>query len=260
MTDRRPTQRFTSRVEDYVRYRPDYPAAIIPLLKSELGLVTDWVIADIGSGPGNLTRLFLDSGLRVIGVEPNEAMREAGERLMADYPQFVSISGSAEATSLPDESVDLITAGQAFQWFEPSAARTEFQRILRGPGWVVLIWNKRPEGSAPILDAWDDMLHRYSTEYEAVRNRDDRAEAGMKILFGKSGYRMFTFPHDQVLDAAAFWGRLISSSYTPLPGEPGHGEIKKRSQEIFDQFALEGVVRFPYETRVFVGKIRDESA
>jgi SAM-dependent methyltransferase len=255
MNGSRSTERFTSRVENYVRYRPDYPTGIVPLLQEQTGLSTDWTVADIGSGPGNLTRLFLDNGYTVIGVEPNDAMREAGEVLMAGYSSFTSVKGTAEATTLPSESIDFITAGQAFHWFDPAATRTEFQRILKNPGWVALIWNKRPEGSAAIMDAWNEMLREHSPEYSVVGHRDDAANAGMSILFGEGSFRKFTLPHEQVLDAEAVWGRLISSSYTPLPGEPGHDEIKKRSQEIFDEFSVDGALRFPYETQIFVGKV-----
>ncbi len=192
MSDNRPTERFTSRVDNYVRYRPGYPSGIIPLLQEQTGLAIDWSIADIGSGPGNLTRLFLESGYTVVGVEPNDAMREAGAALMADYARFNSVKGAAEVTSLTDSSVDLITAGQAFHWFDPELTRLEFERILRAPGWVALIWNKRPEGSAPLLDAWSAMLHELSPEYDIVRHRDSNAEDGMSILFGASGFRKFT--------------------------------------------------------------------
>ncbi len=255
MIDKRPTERFTTRVENYVRYRPSYPAEILPLLQQQTGLAPDWTIADIGSGPGNLTRLFLDNGYTVVGVEPNDAMREAGEVVLSAYPAFTSIRGVAESTTLPDTSVDLITAGQAFHWFDPEPTRSEFKRILKEPGWVALIWNKRPEGSAPVLDAWNDMLNEHSPEYGVVRHSDDASEAGMSILFGANGFRKCSLSNEQVLDADAFWGRLISSSYTPLPGEQGHDEIKSRSQKIFDEFAEDGLVRFPYETQIYIGQI-----
>lgn len=256
MTDMKPTERFTSRVENYVRYRPNYPSALLPLVIEQTGLGTDWEIADVGSGPGNLTRLFLENGYSVTGIEPNDAMREAGEELLAKYPRFRSMNGTAEATTLPSRSIDLVTAGQAFHWFEPAATRAEFSRILRGGGWVALIWNKRPEGSAPILDAWGDLLREHSPEYSRVAVRDDAAEAGMAVLFGGNRYQKFVLPHAQELDAEAFWGRMISSSYTPLPGEPGHDELKERSQALFDEYATGGIVRFPYETQVFIGTIR----
>lgn len=253
--DARPTERFTSRVDNYVRYRPDYPAGIIALLSEEIGLEPGWSLADIGSGPGNLTRLFLNAGFDVTGVEPNDAMRESGEILMAEYSHFTSVDGSAESTGLPEASFDLITAGQAFHWFDPEAARVEFQRILKSPGSVALIWNKRPDGSSQMLDEYSEMLMRHSTEYDVVRRRDDRAEAGMDVLFGPAGYRAFSLPHEQLLDFDAFWGRLLSSSYTPLPGEPGHDEIHQGTQEIFAAHAVDGVLRFPYETQIFIGQV-----
>ncbi len=254
MTEQQPTKRFSSRVENYVRYRPDYPSAIIPLLQEQTGLTLNWSLADIGSGPGNLTRLLLDSGYSVIGIEPNDAMREAGDVLLDGYPRFSSLNGRAEATTLPDNSIDLITAGQAFHWFDPPATRVEFKRILKAGGWVALIWNKRPEGEFHVLDAYSDMLQRYSPEYDLVRRRDDSAAAGMSVLYGDNGYREFSLPHLQALSYDAFWGRLMSSSYTPLLGQPGHDEIRIRSREIFDEYAVDGILEFPYETQLFLGQ------
>src|SRR5512144_1560718 len=112
MTD--PTQRFSGRVTNYVKYRPSYPAAIIDLLRVECGLTPDSLVADIGSGTGLLTELFLRAGNRVLGIEPNREMREAGDRLLQNYPRFSSLDAAAEATTLPDQSVDFITAGQSF--------------------------------------------------------------------------------------------------------------------------------------------------
>lgn len=255
MVDKSPTERFTSRVENYVRYRPSYPTTIIPLLEEQTGLDSDWSIADIGAGPGNLTRLLLDHGFRVIGVEPNDAMREAGEALLGGRTRFTSTKGTAEATSLPSGSVDLITVGQAFHWFEPAATRREFLRVLRSDGWVALIWNKRPEGDVPILDAWSEVFRANSPEFDAVRYRDDAAAAGMAILFNSPDYLRFTLPNEQELNAEAFWGRILSSSYTPLPGEPGHEEIKRQCELIFAEHSVDGLVKIPYETQVFLGQL-----
>ncbi len=111
-------QRFSNRVADYVRYRPGYPAEILPLLKTWTNLRAEHTVADIGSGTGLLSKLFLDFGNRVLGVEPNAEMRAAGEEFLGSYPNFKSIAGSAEATTLPSDSVDFVAAGQAFHWFQ----------------------------------------------------------------------------------------------------------------------------------------------
>src|SRR6266852_3856132 len=161
-------QRFSNRVADYVRYRPGYPTEVITLLRSECALRPGHVIADIGSGTGFLSELFLKNGNRVYGVEPNEAMRQAGEEYLASFDSFVSLNGSAEATTLEDASVDFVTAGQAFHWFEPEKTRAEFRRILRPPGWFVAVWNFR-EKETPFAKAYEDILVKYGTDYERLR-------------------------------------------------------------------------------------------
>ena len=137
------TSRFSDRVENYVRYRPGYPPEILPVLSAECGLTRDHVIADIASGTGIWTRTLLENGNPVYAVEPNVDMRQAGDRLLADFPRFTSVAGSAEATTLPDASVDFVTAAQAAHWFDRPRTRREFLRILKPQGWLVLLWNER---------------------------------------------------------------------------------------------------------------------
>src|SRR3954467_5791308 len=118
------TTRFTDRVEDYVRYRPSYPAAeLLDFLTAKTGFDASWVVADIGSGTGISTEMFLRNGNKVYGVEPNDAMRQKAEELLKEYPGFTSVNGTAENTQLPDKSVGLVLAGQAFHWFNPPVAR-----------------------------------------------------------------------------------------------------------------------------------------
>lgn len=136
-----PTERFTSRVENYVKYRPSYPAEIVPFLAEKAGLASESTIVDVGSGTGISSALFLDHGYRVVGVEPNGAMRAAAERMLGENPRFTSINATAEATTLPDDSADLIIAGQAFHWFDQARARAEFARILKPNGMVALMWS-----------------------------------------------------------------------------------------------------------------------
>src|SRR5215475_11491376 len=124
------TQRFSSRVDNYIKYRPGYPNEIIETLRSECGLNADSIIADIGSGTGILAEMFLRNGNQVYGVEPNREMREAGERSLKDYPCFHSVAARSEETTLPDHSVDFITAGQSFHWFDREKTRAEFARVL----------------------------------------------------------------------------------------------------------------------------------
>src|SRR5262245_9983579 len=112
---------------------------MLEVLKNECGLTPDSVIADVGSGTGLLAKLFLENGNRVYCIEPNREMRQAGEGILEDYPKFLSVAGTAEATALSDASVDFVTAGQAAHWFDATKARHEFRRILRPGGWLALV-------------------------------------------------------------------------------------------------------------------------
>ena len=154
-------QRFSDRVENYVRYRPSYPQEIIPLLQRETGLIPQHVIADVGSGTGISAELFLRAGSVVHAVEPNREMRAAAERLLAHFPNFHSVDGTAQATTLPDHGVDFIVAAQAFHWFNTPETRAEFSRILKPGGHIVLIWNERRLDSTPFLQAFEQLLLRH---------------------------------------------------------------------------------------------------
>src|SRR5579884_1615786 len=144
-----PTGRFSGRAEDYARSRPRYPDAVLDALRRDIGLSPQTIVADIGSGTGILTEMFLRNGNVVYGVEPNPDMRRAAEQLLAGYHRFHSINGTAEQTTLPAGSIDLVTAAQAFHWFDAAAARREFRRILRPPYIVALLWNDRRKDGSP---------------------------------------------------------------------------------------------------------------
>jgi SAM-dependent methyltransferase len=249
-----PTRRFSSRVEDYVKYRPGYPEALVRLLESECGLTPDSVIADVGSGTGLLSELFLTGGNRVYGVEPNREMREAGERLLASYPNYASVEGRAEATTLEDASVDFVTAGQAFHWFDPPHARREFARILRPGGWVVLVWNDRRTSGSPFLEDYERLLIEYSTDYAEVSVKY-AAESMLAALFGPSEPFRQTFDNEQVFDFDGLRGRLTSSSYTPEPGHPNFEPMMRALEALFRRHQHDGRVVVGYDTKVFYGRL-----
>lgn len=246
MTD--PTNRFTNRVENYVRYRPGYPPAVVTWLAAECGLTADAVVADIGSGTGLLARLFLENGNRVLGVEPNQAMREAGEELLRPFARFESVAARAEATTLPAASVDFVTVGQAFHWFDYAAAAQEFRRILRPGGWVVLVWNERLVDVTPFLAGYERLLLTYGTDYAQVDHRRVGPDL-LRQLFSEDNRRAL-FENQQVFDYAALEGRLLSSSYAPLAGQPGYAAMLTELRALFDDHQVDGHVVFWYRTEV----------
>ena len=251
------TRRFFDRVANYVLYRPSYPEEVVGVLVDETGLVDRSVIADIGSGTGISSELFLRHGNTVFGVEPNTEMREAAEQLLAAYPNFRSVAARAEATALPDASVDYVTAGQAFHWFDPQLARTEFARILRPGGWAVLLWNARRLDSTPFLRDYDAMLERYGTDYRQVRHKNVDV-ARMRVLFaGELGdaFRLRKLYNEQRFDFEGLRGRLLSSSYTPTAGHPGYQPMLRELRRIFDEHAEDGSVAIEYDTEIYFGHL-----
>lgn len=247
-----PEQRFSDRVENYVRYRPGYPLEIIPLLQREAELSPQSVIADIGSGTGISAELFLKAGFTVHAVEPNYDMRAAAERLLARHPNFHSVNASAQATTLPDHSMDLIVAAQAFHWFNTPETRAEFTRILRPGGPIALIWNERKLDSTPFLHAFEHLLLTFGTDYTQIRHENVNAAALTSFFNGP--YATHTFSNEQRFDFEGLKGRLLSSSYAPGPGQPRHEEMIAELRRIFDEHQVSGQVSFEYDTRVHLGR------
>jgi SAM-dependent methyltransferase len=251
MTDH--TQRFTNRVAHYAKHRPSYPLAILDLLEAECDLTSASVVADVGSGTGILSELFLENGNRVFGVEPNKGMREAGERRLNRHPRFTSVAGTAEATTLEDGSVDLVAAGQAFHWFDPERSRREFARIVKPGGCVALVWNWRRKEETPFLAAYERLLKAYRTdrgEAEIWRRGDEMAGA----FFGPGAFEQATFDNEQVLDIDGFKGRLLSISYVPAEAEPGSEDLLRDVEEIFRRYQTSGSVRILYDTKIYYGR------
>jgi SAM-dependent methyltransferase len=248
-----PAQRFSSRVDNYVRYRPGYPPEVLELLQSECGLRPDSVVADIGSGTGILTRMLLAKGNRVFGVEPNGAMRRAGEELLAHYPRFTSIAGTAEATTLAQQSVDFVTAAQSAHWFDREKARCEFVRIIKPGGWVVLLWNERRINSAPFLHDYEKLLLTYGTDYQDVRH--EHTTAAIATFYAPSPFQTRVFENRQEFDYPALEGRLLSSSYTPQADDPNHAPMLRELHRLFDSHHVNGHVTFEYNTRVYYGQL-----
>lgn len=213
------------------------------------------VIADIGSGTGNLSEIFLKNGNRVYGIEPNRGMREAGERLLQRYDNFKSIEATSEATTLKVGSIDFVTAGQSFHWFDHEKTRREFLRILRPGGWTALVWNERRTDSTPFLVAYEKMLIEYGTDYETVKhtNIDDGIIAA---FFAPVDFRLKIFATRQVFDFESLKGRLLSSSYTPEEGHPNHSRMLDELERIYHAHQVNGEVAFEYDTKIYYGQLQ----
>lgn len=258
MTNRRdsrdPVERFGNRVEDYVRYRPGYPAAVTQYLRERRWLRPGAVVADVGAGTGISSALFLDAGCIVHAVEPNAPMRAAAEARLGERRGFHAVDGRAEATTLAADSVDLVAAGTAFHWFDAAATRAEFARILRADGHVVLFWNLRRQDE--FMRAYEAILRAHSRDYAEVESSRRADEIAIRAFFGEGFVQSATFPNAQRLDFDGLLGRARSSSYVPQPGDPAYAPLRDALRDLFERSAIHDRVTMTYDTRLYVGQLR----
>lgn len=247
-------QRFSSRAENYARYRPGYPGEVAELLRRCCRLGPGMVAADIGAGTGLFTELLLAAGATVHALEPNAAMRAAAEERLRGRPGLIFGPGRAEATGLEAASCDLVVAAQAFHWFDAAGARAEFARILRPGGWVALLWNWRQTAGSPFAAEYEALLRAYSADYPriAIEHWD---EERITRFFLPQCCRQARFPNHQLLDAAGLRGRLLSASYAPQAGAAGHDAMLAELDGIFARHQQHGLVRLEYDTRVYYGQL-----
>lgn len=243
-----PTKRFSNRVANYVKYRPGYPSGVLELFRDEMGLELSSVVADIGSGTGISAKIFLENGNTVYGVEPNEAMRDAAEEYLRDFPAFISIDGTAAATGLDDDAIDFVIAAQAYHWFEGAAARVEFDRILRPGGYIALMWNERQLGTTQFLIEYEAFLLKYAGDYEAVRH-ENTGDKELREFFG-GDFNTRTFQNSQIFDFEGLKGRAASSSYMPAEDDEAFPAMVEGLADLFAKHEENGRIKLLYDTNV----------
>lgn len=247
------TERFSNRVANYVKYRPDYPQEILETFRTEMNLKPSSIIADVGAGTGIFTKIFLENGNFVYAVEPNAAMREAAAEFLQDYSNFQLIEGTSENTTLDDESVDLVVAAQAFHWFDKAKARAEFRRILRTDGYVALVWNERQLDSTEFLREYERFLIKFGTDYSQTRH-DNISDETFRDFFQKD-FRKATFQNVQALDFEGIKGRLLSSSYTPTEESPLYKPMLEELNLLFTKYQENGKIHLLYDTNIYYGQL-----
>lgn len=242
--------RFSNRVGDYSKFRPSYPAELIDSLFAQAQLSSDSCVADVGSGTGLLTELLLERGVQVIAVEPNHDMRLESDRRLSRFSNYSSVAGCAEDTLLSDHSIDLITAAQAFHWFNIEETAQEFRRILKTTGKTALIWNRRDDKGSPFMREYDALLSARVPEY----NQTNHANVTDEIINQFLGPKMSVseFSNNQFFDLHGLKGRLLSSSYCPKKGEKNHDEVMLALEGLYRSFANDSGVSFDYRTQLYL--------
>jgi ubiquinone/menaquinone biosynthesis C-methylase UbiE len=248
------TTRFSNCVEQYVKYRPSYPKEIIPFLEKNVGVNSSFVIADVGSGTGISSKLFLDNGNKVFAVEPNNEMRTNAEELLHGYDSFISINATAEETTLNDASIDMVIAGQAFHWFDAAKTKIEFRRISKPNTHCILIWNERLVASG-FEKEYEQFLFKYATDYKEVDHRNV-SEQKIAEFFAPNDFLLKVFPNKQIFGFEGAKGRLLSSSYVPDETHQNFHSMITALQKLFDEYEVNNNVQFNYDTKVYVGKMK----
>lgn len=246
------SERFTDRVENYHLYRPSYAVAFLKDLERLKKSDVDNKVAEIGSGTGILTKQMLHAKWQVIGIEPNDAMRSVAETQLKQFTDFRSVKGSAESTTLDEKSIDMIIAAQAFHWFEPEEARKEFIRVLKPEGKVVLVWNIRQHSTA-FLKAYEDFLHRYSTDYQLVDHQ--RFDWKGVAQFFRDHFQRKEVPNPQFMNWQQLWGYYQSCSYALPPDHPEFEQSKTALYKIFEKHAKRGKINMLYHTIWYTGSL-----
>ena len=229
----------------YVKYRQGYPDTLVPLIEKKAELTTGSVIADVGCGTGLLAEAFLKNGYAVQGVEPNQEMRESAEQRLRGFSRFRSVAGSAEATGLEPRSIDLVTVGRAFHWFDTARALAEFSRILKPDGWCVIVWNRRK--ASPFMNAYDSFLQTYCDDYRQMRSARDQQRKLLEDL----GFCLATLAHGETCTLEQLRGRILSLSVTPDPENPKFEPMLQSIEGLFREHEVQGHVRFEYDTLVY---------
>jgi len=254
VNDLKPTTRFSDQVAHYARNRPGYPQEIIACLQQHHQLQADHKIADFGSGTGLLSRLFLDHGNTVIGIEPNTRMRDAGDYYLSEYDDFISMGGRAEDCNLVNEEIDFVVAGQAFHWFEIEEAHCEFQRVLKPDGWVALLWNHRLLDNTDFAIAYETFLQQNAINYDRISKRQTNYDA-IEKFYSPCTYAEYTFPNQQTFDFEGLKGRVLSCSYTPRQTDDNWLQTLQQLEDLFARHEVEGQVQFDYRTVMIVGHL-----
>jgi SAM-dependent methyltransferase len=245
--------RFNNKVENYIKYRPGYPEEITDFLKKENVLNSKSVVADIGSGTGKLTELFLKNRNEVFGIEPNDEMRLAAEKLFEKYNNFRSVNGKTKNTKLYDNSIDVITAGQSFHWFNNDMTRKEFKRILKPGGCVVLIWNNRSENVSEFMKDFSQLLNNLETDYQEVKH-ENLNDNDFKRFFGTSNYQIKSYDNSQLINYNSLEGGILSRSYVPTEGR-AYSNMIRELKEIFEKHNIDGKIKIEYKTNIYFSKL-----
>lgn len=232
--------------ERYARYRLPYADEAVQHLLNRIGPDCRAAV-DLGAGTGLLTRHLAGRVPTLYAVEPELEMLKI---LKQDIPECIAIAGVAEATGLPDQSVDLILMANAYHRFSPDAAIAEFRRILRPGGWLANFSYGMYD--ATYIAAMSDMNQRFPEWGARVQAR--RHSRPLSFFYGDTTPETHTVRQTLPETWDEYWGAATAALEAPSPSEPWFPEFEAAHRAIFDKIAADGVWHVPYATQVTFGQ------
>ena len=222
------TEKFTGKAQAYANGRPGYPDEAMDYIKTLAPAGA--VFADIGAGTGKFTEFLARCGYKIFAVEPNTDMREQLSVTLALYTNVEIVDGTAEATTLSDHSIDVITCAQALHWFDPDAFRAECQRIGKHDVLIIAIYNNTPGGrSVTHSKQSTDVFYKNPTVRE--------------------------FPNPMFYTREKWLQYMTSHSNDPLPSDPGYETHIAEMNAVFDRENVDGLLRRDVVTKIYSERI-----
>jgi SAM-dependent methyltransferase len=229
---------FGAVADEYERSRPGYPDEAVRWLAGD----TPCDVVDVGAGTGKLTRSLVSLGHRVTAVEP---LPEMLAQLQAAVPGAIGRAGSAESIPLADASADVVTAAQAFHWFDKPVALREIARVLRPGGRLALVWNARDDSEEWVAEFTDTIVGRSALGGVSAAT-ESIDESG---LYGP--VERASFAHEQLLERDGLIELVRSRSQCAVLDQADQQPVLDHAGELFDRHATDGVLVMPYVTECF---------
>lgn len=245
------TEKFTEKAKHYEVGRPSYAQELIDCLYHNYNLNSQSIIADIGAGTGKLTKQLLQKGSRVIAVEPNDAMRSIAQQGLQEYDTIQIVNGTDVATTLSDQSIDVITVAQAFHWFDAALFQKECARILKANGKVFLIWNMRDE-NAPVNKETYEIFQKYCLNFYGFSGGIQQDDANITTFFHHD-YVIEKFPNPLFFSKDTFLQRALSASYSLKDGDPQFEEYVQTLTALYDKYEKNGLLEVPNDSVAYIG-------
>ncbi|OGO93268.1 MAG: hypothetical protein A2Y17_02690 [Clostridiales bacterium GWF2_38_85] len=244
-------QLFNKKAFNYTKFRPSYPEEVTELILS-LSNSNNINIADIGSGTGKLSSLLIKNNTYVFAIEPNSDMRSIAEKELGKYNNYISLNGSAEATTLDSDTIDIITVAEAYHWFDNEQTKLEFKRILKKDGFVILMWNNF--GGNPYDDEISQINKRWCPLYKEKTNRTPREKRAVG-LFGNDNYKKEEYDNTINQTIEAFIGGTLSASYALKEDDADFNKYIEDIKNIMNKHINNGLIETKITTVCYYGKL-----